>query len=110
MILELKREKDHKGAAYKRLAEEVLGDGVEVIALTHEATLKVKDIDEITEVEELVTALRQQCDVQRAATVVRLRKGPAETQIAFVQLPVADVKEFVKVGRIKVGWCVCHLT
>ncbi|XP_062707098.1 uncharacterized protein LOC134287909 [Aedes albopictus] len=110
MILELKRQKEHKGAAYKRLAEEVLGEGVQVRALTHEATLKVKDIDEITEVEELVTALRQQCDVQVAAAAVKLRKGPAGTQIALVQLPVADVKKSVKVGSIKVGWCVCHLT
>ncbi|XP_062702807.1 uncharacterized protein LOC134285639 [Aedes albopictus] len=110
MILELKRQKEHKGAAYKRLAEKVLGEGVQVRALTHEATLKVKDIDEITEVEELVTALRQQCDVQVAAAAVKLRRGPAGTQIALVQLPVADVKKSVKVGSIKVGWCVCHLT
>ncbi|XP_062707839.1 uncharacterized protein LOC134288110 [Aedes albopictus] len=111
MILELKRQKEHKGAAYKRLAEEVLGEGVQVRALTHEATLKVKDIDEITEVEELVTALRQQCDVQVAAAAVKLRwPSPAGTQIALVLLPVADVKKSVKVGSIKVGWCVCHLT
>lgn len=40
-------------------------------ALTQEATLKVKNIDEVTEVEELVTALRQQCDVQVATAAVR---------------------------------------
>lgn len=44
--------------------------------LTQDATLKVKNLDEVTEVEELVTALRQQCEVQVAAAAIRLRKGP----------------------------------
>lgn len=48
-----------KDAAYKSLAEEVLGEGVEVRALTQEATLKAKYLDEVTKVEKLVTALRQ---------------------------------------------------
>lgn len=65
-------------------------------ALTQETTLKVKTLDEVTEVEELVTALLQLCEVQVAAAAVRLRKGPAGTQVALVQLPVVDVKSPLK--------------
>lgn len=109
MILELKRDKERKGAAYKSLAEEVLGAGVEVRALTQSVTLKVMNLDEITNAEELVTALRQQCEVQVPTTAVQLRKGPAGTQVALVHLPVADANKSAKVGKIKVGWSVCSL-
>lgn len=38
MILELKRDMVRKGTANKSLAEKVLGEGVEVMALTAEVT------------------------------------------------------------------------
>ncbi|XP_062709760.1 uncharacterized protein K02A2.6-like [Aedes albopictus] len=57
---QLERNKEYKGAVYKSLAEEVPGEGVEVRALTAEPTRNVKNIDEVTEAQELVTALRQQ--------------------------------------------------
>lgn len=50
-------------------------------ALTAEVTLKVKNLNEIADAEELVMALRHKCDVQVAPAVVRLRKGPAGTQV-----------------------------
>lgn len=86
IILDLQRDKERKGAAYKSLTEEVHGEGVVVRA----PTLKVKNLDEVTEADEVVTALRQQCELQVAAAAVRLRKGPAGIQVALDQLPVAD--------------------
>lgn len=78
MILEVKRDnKERKGAGYKSLLEGVLDEGVEVRALKQEAALKVKNLVEVTKVEELATALRQQCDPQVATATVRLWKGPA---------------------------------
>lgn len=104
MILVLKRDKEHRGAAYKYLADEVFVKGVKVRALTTEATLKVKNLNEI------VMVLRQQCDVQVTTAAVRLRKGPARTQVALIQLPVTNVNKSVKEGKLKVGWSVCELT
>lgn len=69
----------------------------------------MKNPDEITEAKEIVTALRQQCEVQVATAAVRLRKCQVGIQAALVQLPVADVNKSVKVGKLKVGWLVCHL-
>lgn len=73
MILELERDKERKGAADESLKEKVLGEGVDVRALTQETTLKVKNLDEFTKVKELVMALRSTCTVAIAA--VRLRRG-----------------------------------
>ncbi|XP_062539633.1 uncharacterized protein LOC134207770 [Armigeres subalbatus] len=107
MILELKRGVSQKGAACKKLAEEVLGETAKVRALTTEVNLRVKDLDEITEVEELVTALRRQCEVETPTAAVRLRKGPAGTQVALVRLSAADASKVVKLGSVKMGWSVC---
>lgn len=59
MIPELKRDKTHKSTDYKCLVEEVLGEDVEVRALTADATLKVKNLNEVTNTEELITATVQ---------------------------------------------------
>lgn len=60
-------------------------------ALTAEAILKVKNLDEVTEAEELFMVLRKQCEVQKATAAVWLRRGPARTQVALIQLPGADI-------------------
>lgn len=49
MVLELKRATMHKSTDYKSLVEEVLGEDVEVRALPADVTLKVKNLNEVTE-------------------------------------------------------------
>jgi hypothetical protein len=109
MILELKRETTRKGSAYKILAEQVLGEGVEVRALTSEVTLQCKNLDEITEALELTKALKDQCGIEVATTAIKLRKGPAGTQVATIRLPEEDANLALKTARLKVGWSVCPL-
>lgn len=72
MILELKC----NGAAHMLLVEEDLDEGDQVRARIAEVTLKVKTLDKITDTKELVTALRQQCEVQVAIVAVYSRRGP----------------------------------
>lgn len=79
-------------------------------ALTTEAALKMKNLNEISEAEEIVTALRQQCEVQVTTAAVWLRKSSAGTQVALVKLPVADANKSVEAGKLKVGWSVCQTT
>lgn len=110
MILELRRGSDAKGPAYKKLAEEVLGEGVTVRALTSEVTLQCKNLDEITEAGDVVDALRNQCKIEVDAKAVRLRNGLPGTQIATARLPVAEANKAMKVGKLKVGWSVCSLS
>lgn len=110
MILELKKDTALKGSAYKALAQQVLGDAVEIRALTTEVTLQCKNLDEITEAEEVSTALKVQCGVEVAAAAIRLRKGPFGTQVATIRLPVAEADSALKVAKLKVGWSVCSLS
>lgn len=55
-VLELKRYKTHKGAAYKCQAKTSLAKVLRAVE-TAETTLKVKNLNEVTDAEELVTAL-----------------------------------------------------
>lgn len=63
IMLELKRDKTRKGAAYRCLTEMLLSKSVEIRTLTAEATSRLKNLDDITDAEKLVTVLRQQCEV-----------------------------------------------
>lgn len=86
MIFDLKYGNTCKSAASKHLTEEVLQEGVEVKALTAEAIVKVKNLNETTDAEEPRLC---ECEVQLDIAAVRLRKGPTEAQMALLQLPVA---------------------
>ena len=110
MILELKRNPSNRAHDHKRVAEEVLGDGVTVRALTSEVTVQCKNLDEITDAGELTHALKVQCDVELPATAVKLRRGPAGTQVATFRLPMTSANSVVKVGKLKVGWSICSLS
>lgn len=110
MILELRKEATEKGTAYKALAEKVLGSDVQVRALTPEVTIQIKNLDMITEECEVVHALNGQCGVVVAIRAVRLRKGPAGTQVATVRLPLADGNTVLKVAQLKVGWSICPVS
>lgn len=110
MILELKKDATMKGSAYKVLAEKVLGDSVQIRALTPEMTLQLKNLDEITEAGEVARAFKEQSEVVVTTEAVRLRKGPAGTQVATIRLPLVDGIAALKVAKLKVGWSVCPLS
>lgn len=110
MILELKRNKERKGAAYKNLAEEVLGEGVEMKALTAETTLKVKNLYEVVKAQKLVTALRQQRDVQVGGHLSHSATAGAGGDTGSLGSATSGGRIQVRYSRDKVGWCAYHLT
>lgn len=110
MMVVLKKDAAEKGASYKALAQEVLGGKVQVRALTAEATLQCKNLDEIACAEELAAVLKQQCDVDVPSASIHMRKGPAGTQIATFKLPVGEANKAVTVGSVKLAWSVCPLS
>ena len=110
MILELRKDAKNKGAAYKTVAEQVLGKDVQIRALTSEVTLQLKNLDEITERCDIAQALKEKCGVEVATEVIRLRKGPAGTQVATFRLASADATLALKTAKLKVGWSVCPLS
>ena len=110
MILELKKDSSKKGLDYKELAEKVLGGGVQVRALTSETTIQLKNLDEVTEKNEVAQALKEQCKIEVPEEAVYLRKGPSGTQVATVRLPGADGNKALQFAKLKIGWSICPVS
>ncbi|XP_062557606.1 uncharacterized protein LOC134222470 [Armigeres subalbatus] len=110
MILVLRKGSQANGTSYGALAQEVLGESVEVRALHDEVTLQCKQLDEVTTSEEIASAIKDQGGVVVANASIRLRRGPQGTQIATVKLPAIDANKVIKVGKLKVGWSVCPVS
>ncbi|XP_062556887.1 uncharacterized protein LOC134221716 [Armigeres subalbatus] len=110
MILVLRKGSQANGTSYGALAQEVLGESVEVRALHDEVTLQCKQLDEVTTSEEIASAIKDQGGVVVANASIRLRRGPQGTQIATVKLPAIDANKVIKVGKLKIGWSVCPVS
>ena len=109
MILELRKEAKGKGCAYKKTAQEVLGEEVKIRALTPEVTLQLKNLDEITEGCDIAQAFERECGVVVTAEAARLRRGPAGTRVATIKLPLTEGNKALKKATLKEGWSVCPL-
>lgn len=110
MLLVLKRGAKDQGPTYQKLAKEVVGSGVQVKSLGSTITIQVKDLDEVTEATEIVTALREQCQVEVPQSAITLRKGLFSTQVATIRLSAAEARKAVAAGRVRVGWSVCPVS
>ena len=110
MLLTLKRGVKDQGPSYQKLAEEVVGNGVQVRSLGSTVTIQVKNLDEVTEVTELVAALKEQCQIEVSPMAITLRQGQFSTQVATVKLLAADAKKVAATGRVRVGWSVCPVS
>ncbi|XP_062713362.1 uncharacterized protein LOC134290278 [Aedes albopictus] len=110
MILELRRDPKGSSSSYKELTEKAMGDKVEVRALCPEATLLCKDLDEVTSEQEVEVAMKEQCELGEARMTIRVRNGPSGTKVASIKLPIDAANKALRVGKIKIGWCVCPLS
>lgn len=81
----MKRDTIRKGIAFRRLAIKILGE-----VITAEATLKIKNLNEVTD---CGNSARRRWPTLLAN--VRLRKGSAGTPVDLVHLPEADANKFV---------------
>ncbi|XP_065072524.1 uncharacterized protein LOC135696917 [Ochlerotatus camptorhynchus] len=75
MLLVLKRGAKDQGPTYQKLANGVVGNGVQVRSLGSTITIQIKDLDEVIEATKLDKALREQCQIEVPSTAVTLRKG-----------------------------------
>lgn len=108
MIFVLKKDPSVKSTAYKELIAKSLGDEANVRALSQEAVVECRDLDEITTEEDLKWALAEQCNLEGQMSM-RIRKSYGGTQTAAIRLPVDAANKLVALGTIKVGWSVCPL-
>jgi Zinc knuckle len=98
-------------SSYKALVEEVVGEDVAVRALSQRVLVECRNLDDVTQAADLREALKEQFTLTDADVEgnVRLRKTYGSTQAATINVPVDVANKLLKVGKVKVGWSVCHL-
>ena len=81
-----------------------------MITLTHKEVLIIKDMDESTSTEEVAQTIAGVTESQ-AVTLeyVKLRKSYSGTQAASVLLPVAEAKQLLNSGKLRIGWVNCRV-
>lgn len=111
LLFELKRDPSTKSSAFKELMEKALGVEARVRALSHEAVIECRNMDEITSVDELREALKVQFELGEAAESLDIRtwKSYGNMQSASIRLPGSVANKLLEVGKVKVGWTVCTL-
>lgn len=98
-----------KSSIVSEKIKEVLGQEAEVKNMTSRTTIEIKNVDEITSKEEVVEKVKEQFDFDVPPTDIGLRKAYGETQIASVTLPSDMANKMLEVGKIKIGWSICHI-
>ncbi|XP_054085772.1 uncharacterized protein LOC128921646 [Zeugodacus cucurbitae] len=88
-----------------------LGDQANVKLLTQETLLECKDLDEVTNKEEVLYALQRQLGNSELtiAAIKSLRKSYGDTQTALIKLPVEAARQLLLNKKLKVGWVNCRI-
>jgi len=92
--------------------EEILGDKPSVRQLRYNKLLQINNLDEITNKEDVITAINVAlgCQTMNEKLVMRdLHTWKDGTQMALVYLLEPEAIRFLKKGRIKVGWLSCPI-
>lgn len=106
MILQLKRDTGRNGS---ELAEKVLGDGVNVRALTTKALSGLKIGTSSSRSGKSPEPL-EQSQVTVTIEAVRRRNDPQGTQVAIMRVSEAESKKVLNVGKLKIGWLICPVS
>lgn len=90
---------------------ELLGESASVRTLKERKTLVIKDIDEITEKEDVSEALQKLPCLAGSCKpeVVMLRRAYGGTQTATISLSADAATALLKEGKIRIGWVVCRI-
>lgn len=87
-----------------------VGEENEVKTLSPEATIAIRDLDEITTQNEVLEALEKKFENLKGTLRIRsLRSGHSGTQTAIVSMPKRLLPEVMKEGKIKIGWVSCRI-
>lgn len=111
-MLQLKKTADAQTSDFQQKVETILERKAEVRTVTHEITIEVKDLDEITTKEEVALALSEQLKLQKPipeTAIKSMRKTYAGTQTAVVSLPASIANKALAAGKVRIGWVNCRL-
>nr|AMS38370.1 hypothetical protein [Bactrocera tryoni] len=112
ILLEMKKAQMKNTGAYEKEICKVLGDQAQIRALTHEVSVEIRDLDEITTKEDIAVAIRSQIKELNSFdenAIKTMRQAYAGTQTAVISLPAADSKRLLDAHKIKIGWVVCRI-
>lgn len=96
-------------AAFQNSIREKLGESADVRTLTQRTMVEMRDVDEVTDAQDISEAIKAQLELEVPAEAIRLRKAYGETQIATINLPGEEANKMIKAGKIKIGWTVCRI-
>lgn len=93
----------------KTLAAE-LGDEARVRVVSQNCTIEIRDLDEATEEEEVLKALRRATGSEPADFKVRaIRASYSGTKMAVVTTTTQKADTLVRAGKIEIGWVKCRV-
>lgn len=107
LLLELKKDSTLTSSVCKQSLDEALKDLAKIKALSPEATLELKDLDEVTTEDEICQSLKDQFDI--VASVRSLRKAYGGTQTAVISLAVDQANALLSTDKVKISWTVCRV-
>lgn len=77
--------------------------------MTSETYLEIKDIDEVTNQEEIAQAVEKSFNVAIEAAAVKLRKSYGDTQTAVLRIPFSSAQNMIDAGKIRIGRVICRI-
>lgn len=112
MLLELKEAQMKDTGEYTNEICKVLGNQAKIKALTHETTVEIRDLDEITSEEDISNAIRTQVkelgDFDKGA-IKSIKAAYAGTQTAVLSLSALQARALLEAKNIKIGWVICRI-
>lgn len=107
VLLELERDAKEK-LCLKNKLETLLGEGVTVKSLENKETLEFRDLDSLTTVEEVESAIKRDLPAYTGEFKVRVtRENRIGLKAAYVELPKSAAYRLLKNKFIKIGWVRC---
>lgn len=112
ILLELRRAQTGSTEEYRKDIDKILGGQAQIRALTHELTIEIRDLDEITTKDDIAEAIRTQIKELNnfsSDSIKNIKKAYAGTQRAEISLPVLLARQLLGAQKIKIGWVVCRI-
>ena len=110
LLLQLRSNGEHS-ENFRGAIGELLGEKVSVRTLKERRTIEIKDMDEITEKEDIYAAIRSLPSLGGVVQpdIISLRKAYGGTQTATVCLNADSDNILLKEGKIRIGWVICRV-
>jgi len=110
LLVILNKVSDPKTVELQTTMKAVLGNNVDVRALTETMLIEVKDIDETTDKADILCAVQSQFDVELPeSAVVNLRVAYGGTQTATLRVMPDIGRRLLEKGKIRLGWTWCRV-